>query len=336
MGQRVLRVTTDDIRGVFAIMPTPALSGADDPSCVDSVDHPESRRAAASLVHDGVDAIMTNGTFGEGATLTWDEHAAFAETVVKSVAGRVPVFIGATTLNTRDTITKARTFAELGASGLLLGRPMWSSCDEASTIGFYRDVAAAVPELGIVVYDNPVAFGGKISSSVYRALAEIPQVVAAKYPMLGSGLLADLKAVGGRVRILPVERDWYYAWRWAPEEVTACWSGSASCGPHTAVMLGRQLRDGNSEAARAIAEQLGDCSRTFFPRGSFELFSQYNVQLEKIRIDEAGYMRAGPCRPPYVTCPDEFAEGARESGRRLAALSARYASGRGDSLPGAS
>ena len=44
------------------------------------------------------------------------------------------------------------------------------------------------------------------------------------------------------------------------------------------------------------------------------------MPLEKIRIDEAGYIKAGPCRPPYIHCPEDYAEGARESGRRLASL----------------
>ncbi|MFC7655490.1 dihydrodipicolinate synthase family protein [Pseudonocardia benzenivorans] len=220
------RVTVEDVEGVFAIMPTPATPDATDPACMNSVDHEESARAAAALVDDGVHALMVNGTFGEGATLTWDEHRAFARTVIDAVAGRVPVFVGATTLNTRDTITRASTFADLGASGLLLGRPMWSPCDDATTLGFYRDVAAAVPDLGIVVYDNPVAFDGKLSPRVYAGLSEIPQVIAAKYPTLGPSFLADLEATGGRLRILPVERDWYWAWRWAPTRSPAVGAGA--------------------------------------------------------------------------------------------------------------
>jgi 4-(2-carboxyphenyl)-2-oxobut-3-enoate aldolase len=153
-------------------------------------------------------------------------------------------------------------------------------------------------------------------------------VVAAKYPTLGPSFLADVEATGGRLRILPVERDWYFAWRWAPEEMTACWSGSVSCGPHTATTLAERLRAGDDITARQISTELREAGRTFFPQGSFELFSQYNVQLEKIRINEAGYINAGPSRPPYVSCPPAYAEGAAESGRRLAALSARYGSER--------
>ena len=65
------RLTADDVRGVFAIMPTPARPGADDqaaePPGGDTVDHAETARAVRALIDDGVDAILTTGTFGECA-----------------------------------------------------------------------------------------------------------------------------------------------------------------------------------------------------------------------------------------------------------------------------
>lgn len=318
------RIATSDVSGVWAIMPTPATEDASDPSVLDSVDRDETRRATDALITDGVDAIMTNGTFGEGATLTWDELIGFATTVIDEAAGRVPVIVGATTLNTRDTITRARALRDAGASGLLLGRPMWSPCDDVAIIDFYRHVADAVPELAIVVYDNPVSFRGKLSANVYAQLARIPQVIAAKYPILGPAFLSDLDAVGDSVRLLPVERDWYAAWKSAPTAILACWSGSASCGPAPAIALRDAIRGGRVDDAEEISAAYLHASQPFFPEGSFEIFSTYNVQLEKIRIDEAGYMKAGPSRPPYVSCPEDYAAGARESGRRLAELHLRY------------
>ncbi|MDF3282982.1 MULTISPECIES: dihydrodipicolinate synthase family protein [unclassified Gordonia (in: high G+C Gram-positive bacteria)] len=315
-----MRVDTSDIRGVLAIIPTPATANASDPAAIDTVDHTETARAVSALIDDGVDAIMANGTLGEGATLTFDEHRDFAATVIETAAGRVPVFIGATTLNTRDTITRAKLFADMGASGLLLGRPMWSPCDDTATVGFYSDVARAVDDLAIVIYDNPVSFRGRISTQAYAQLAQIPQIVATKYPMMGPSFVADLAATEGTMAILPVERDWPTAWRLSEGTVQACWSGSASCGPAPAVALREAVSAADAGRIDEIGAQYQHAAQTFFPNGSFELFSRYNVQLEKIRINEAGYIAAGPARPPYTACPDDYAEGARESGRRLAQM----------------
>lgn len=319
-----IRLRVEDVSGVYSIMPTPATPQAADPGSIDTVDYNEAGRAADALVNDGVDAIMTNGTFGEGATLTWDEHRTFAATVIDAVAGRVPVLIGATTLNTRDTISRARVFSDLGADGLLLGRPMWSPCDDDTTIAFYSAVAEFVPELAIVAYDNPVAFRGPLSSRVFARLSMIEQVVAVKYRTLGDAFSSDIEAAGDRLRILPLDREWERASRMFPGQIWGCWSGSASCGPSTIVALRRAMESRDMVAAVTIGDELARASETFFPEGSFELFSRYNIQLEKIRIDEAGYMAAGPSRPPYADCPDDYAEGARESGRRLARLNAKY------------
>jgi 4-(2-carboxyphenyl)-2-oxobut-3-enoate aldolase len=319
-----LRLELEQVRGVYAIMPTPALDGAEDPGMVDTLDREEASRGAEALVADGVDAIMTTGTFGECATLTWEELRDFTEIVVSTVAGRLPVLVGATTLNTRDTITRARALRDLGVDGLLLGRPMWAQCDEQSLVGFYRDVAAAVPDLAIMVYDNPEAFKGKISPEAYAQLAEIPQVVAAKYPVFGPTFAPDLEAVASRMRLLPVDRDWLAGHVLGSDDVLACWSGSASCGPLAHVKLAKSILAGDLEAAQLLTGELGKASAGFFPDGSFALFSRYNIQLEKIRLNAAGYIKAGPCRPPYVYCPENYAAGARASGKRFAELDSSF------------
>ena len=54
----------------------------------------------------------------------------------------------------------------------------------------------------------------------------------------------------------------------------------------------------------------------FLARLNFHEFSKYNIPLEKIRFNEAGYVNAGPPRSPYHTAPSLYVEGARESGRR--------------------
>jgi dihydrodipicolinate synthase/N-acetylneuraminate lyase len=201
---------------------------------------------------------------------------------------------------------------------------MWCYLDDADIVGYYTTVARAVPELAIIVYDNPEAFKGKISSAAYRELAALPQVIAAKYPAIGPFLIDDLAAMDGRMRALPVDRDWFAAWEKAPSEVVACWSGSASCGPRPHAELARRIAAGDAEGARAITGEFLEAARGFLPQGEFALFARYNIQLEKIRINEAGYIKAGPSRPPYLSCPPEYADGARASGRRFAALDARY------------
>jgi hypothetical protein len=57
-----------------------------------------------------------------------------------------------------------------------------------------------------------------------------------------------------------------------------------------------------------------------------DLFATYNIQMEKIRIEAAGYCKAGPIRPPYNVMPENYAECARENARRWRQLCEKYAS----------
>jgi 4-(2-carboxyphenyl)-2-oxobut-3-enoate aldolase len=165
------KVSGRDMRGVMAYPPTPALPGAERVDATDTVDLTETERMIRTLITDGVDAIALNGTLGECATLTLEEWKAFAACAQETAEATKPgfsLFIGSTTLNTRDTVARMRYLADLGVTGTLLGRPMWGNMVGPVMEHFYRDVAEAVPELAIVVYDNTAAFGGVVPRPVGR------------------------------------------------------------------------------------------------------------------------------------------------------------------------
>lgn len=322
-------LSAQDIKGIVAIMPTPVLVGADSWDARGVVDLDETARGADRLVSDGVDCLLVNGTFGEAATLMWDELQAFSETVMSAVAGRVPVFLGATTLNTRDTVERGRYFRDLGAQGLFLGRPMWCTMSDEMIVRFYADVAEALPDMNIFVYDNHEAFKGKISTEVYRQISMIPNVVASKYrsvlaAMSTDNLVADLRAVEGRMKLLPHDADWYYAARWFPDEVDGCWSSGVAAGPEPVVALKRAIEAADWEQARQIAEDIYWAYEGFFPGGSFLEFHTHNIAIQKARFDAAGYIKAGPALPPYHVTPGPILDSARQCGVRWRQLRERY------------
>ena len=324
---RTERLTSADISGAWVIIPTPAKDGASDWRAESTVDLAETERAVEALVSAGIDGILSLGTFGEGATLSWDEKRDFMATVVETVRGRVPFFGGATSLNTRETVRQMRAARDLGVDGVMLGPPMWCQVDTLTAVQFYRDVAAGCPELAICVYANSEAFKYDFPRPFWAQVAEIPQVVSAKYLGIAQ-IVTDLRLVNGRIRFLPTDGIYYAAARIDPEQCTAFWSSGAACGPTVAL----RLRDSIAQAkatndwsdARRVAEAVSTTLAPLFPMGSFAEFSKYNIGLEKARMDAAGWMKAGPVRPPYHVVPEPYLEGARESGRRWAKLNAEY------------
>lgn len=320
-----LRLNLEDIKGVFAVMPTPALPNGDQVNEQFTVDIDEARRAADALVRDGIDGIMLTGTFGESATLTEEEWKAFTKTVVEAVNGRIPVVAGPLTLNTRDTIARAAYAREVGASGIMLGRPFWCELPSDAVIDFYKDVAKALPDIGIIIYNNPSAFKSKITPAMWSELADIPQVVGSKYGSFNEQYPDCVKAVNGRIRLMTMEKDWYKAYQLFPEHNIACWSGGASCHPKPVVSLREAIFSGDHSRAEYLTNEIAKTYETFFPRGDRELFRLFTIQVEKLRIQEGGYMNAGPSRPPYNKIPIEFEIGAREAGSRWRKLADRLA-----------
>jgi trans-o-hydroxybenzylidenepyruvate hydratase-aldolase len=327
MPKRSQRLTVQDIKGAWAIIPTPAKENASDWRAENTVDLDETARIVELLIKSGVDGILSLGTFGEGATLTWEEKRDFMATVVETVNGRVPFFGGTTALNTRETVKQTRAAADIGVDGTMLGVPMWCKADVPTAVQFYRDVAEACPDTAICVYANPEAFKFEFPRAFWAQVAEIPQVVTSKYVGIDR-LLADLRVIKGRIRLLPTDNHYFAASRMAPEDCVAFWTGGAVCGPELAIKLRDEValaqRTHDWTAARQIAEAIAASLSTLFPKGDFAEFSKYNIGLEKARMNAAGWMKAGPCRPPYHLVPPEYLKGAEEAGRQWAKFAAQY------------
>ena len=326
MQRRSARLTTADITGAWAIIPTPAKDTASDWRAEDTVDLDETARVVDELIRAGIDGILSLGTLGECATLTWDEKRAFMATVVETARGRVPYFGGTTSLNTRETVRQTRAAYDLGVDGTMLGPPMWCYPDLPTVIRFYRDVAESCPDIAICVYANPEAFKFDFPRPFWAQITQVPQVVAAKVVGIAT-LEADLRLSKSQVRLLPVDSNYYAAARIAPEDCTAFWSGGALCGPAVQIRLRDEVaaakKSGNWSAAKELSAAIGAASARLMPNGSFAEFSKYNIGLEKARMNAAGWMKAGPCRPPYHLVPEDYLKGARESGKMLAALHAK-------------
>lgn len=309
----------DRLTGVIGILPTLSTPDAGSWSCNQSVATDEIARLVGLLKAAGIDLLMTGGSFGEGASLMEAEHAVLTETVARALDGSGALFAGATTLNTRETIARGRRLIDCGATGLFLGRPMWMSLDADAIVDFYTDVAAALPRVPIVVYDNQFAFKAPIPVATYSALATIPEIIATKH--IGGPTLAEtVEAVGDRMKVLPVDSQWGALARAYPDRVTACWTGNAADGPEPLAALAAAVAARDFDRAEAIGARMAWAQAPMFPGGKIENFVDYNVPIAHARLAGSGLVETGPPRPPYTRAPEAYLEGGRETGRRWASL----------------
>lgn len=321
------RISASDITGIVGIVPTPSKPGADRADAVDTVNLDETVRMIDLVVEAGIDVLLTTGTFGEVATLTHDEWLAFNDVVIRTVAGRIPVFCGASTLNTRDTIARGRELMSLGADGLFAGRPMWLPLDDEQLVSFYSALADAIPEAALIVYDNAGVFKGKISSVAYAGLAEIPQIVASKHIGVTPGndsYVKDHAAVRGRFPLLPTADNWVRSLREFPDGVPAAWSGDIACGPEPLTALRDAIVAGLDDDIEAISRDVVWATEPLFPDGDITKFMPYSIQIDRAEFEAAGYIVPGPARHPYGTAPASYVECGAEVGRRWKIIRAKY------------
>lgn len=318
-----MKITPSDIRGIFGIMPTPATQDADKWQTQQSVNVAETEKMVRLLGARGIDILATTGTFGEGATLTWPELKLFVDCVVQTNKRSRPVFAGVTTLNTRDTIERGRALVDMGVDGLFVGRPMWLAMDDRAIVRYHQDLAAALPGVPLVVYDNPIAFKGKISTEAYLELAKIPEVVAAKHTG-GPALVKDMRAVGERMRVLPLATAWLAAAEELPDLAAACWSGSVACSPTANMALSKAILSRDWPRAKDVSEKCNWAESAMFVGGDLAAFMDYSIQIAHLRFEAAGLVKVGPPRPPYLELPENYRNGAIECGRRWKQLESDF------------
>lgn len=322
-----LRIDASGIKGLWPILPTPSKSNASDWRSRDTVDLDETARVVEALIEEGVDGLLSLGTYGEAHSLLWEEKKAFVGCVLDTISGRIPFFAGSTALNTREVVIQTQAMHDMGVSGTMLGVPMWCKADTATAVQFFRDVTEACPDTALSIYANSEAFKYEFPRPFWAQVGQMPQAVTCKY--LGIGMLNIDLGLAPNIRFMPNEADYYAAARINPERMTAFWSSGALCGPLPALALRDRIIDakqtGNWAAAKEIVDKINQCDVGFFPRGEFSEFSKFNAGLEKGRMDAAGWMKAGPCRPPYHVMPEEYLAGAQRSGQAYARLNAELA-----------
>ena len=122
---------------------------------------------------------MVAGTTGESATLDDAEKADMFRTVVRAVAGRVPVIANTGTYDTRHSVELTRTAAAVRRDAVLVVTPYYNKPPERGLLAHFRAVAAAT-DLPVIVYNIPGRCVVNLSPEALAQLAEVPNIVAVK------------------------------------------------------------------------------------------------------------------------------------------------------------
>jgi 4-hydroxy-tetrahydrodipicolinate synthase len=162
-----------EIKGLLTAMATPFdESGA--------VDHDAARRLAAYLLEHGSHGLVIAGSTGECPTLTDEEEIELLRTVRAEVGDETLIVCGTGTNDTRHSCELTKMAAEAGADASLVVVPYYNKPTEAGIRAHFETVAAAVPELPMVMYNIPARVIVNASPELIGEIGQIDNIVAVK------------------------------------------------------------------------------------------------------------------------------------------------------------
>ncbi|MDK4716837.1 4-hydroxy-tetrahydrodipicolinate synthase [Rhizobium sp. CNPSo 4039] len=156
---------TKKFRGVYTVMITPL----DEHGAVDL-------KALAAFtdwqVRQGIHGLIPLGSTGEFLSLSEEERDGVARTVIETVAGRVPVLIGAGAEDTRECVRLSRKAEAMGADGVMTIPPFYSTPTDDELVHHYRTIASAI-SIPIMIYNNPATANVDLKPELVARIAEI-------------------------------------------------------------------------------------------------------------------------------------------------------------------
>ena len=137
-------------------------------------------RLACHLVDQGSDGIVVCGTTGESPTLSWDEQAQLLAAVREAVGSGVKVLAGTGSNSTAEAVEATAHAAAAGADGALVVVPYYNKPPQEGMEAHFREVAAAAPELPLMLYNIPGRTGCTLAPATVARLMDCPNVVSFK------------------------------------------------------------------------------------------------------------------------------------------------------------
>ena len=253
-----------------------------------AVDHVLAARLADHLVSQGSEGLVICGTTGESPTLSWAEQHRLIAAVREAVAGRARIIAGSGSNCTAEAVEATRQAADLGVDGALVVVPYYNKPPQDGLEAHFRAVAAAAPELPLMLYNIPGRTGCSLAPETTARLLDCSNVVSYK---AASGTTEEVSALrllsGDRLAIYSGD-DGLTLPMLAVGAVGVVSVASHVAGPQISAMISAFLA-GDLERALALHEQLLPLNRA--------LFSSTNPIPVKAALELCGWPVGAPRLP---------------------------------------
>jgi len=160
---------TKPFRGTYTVLITPFTEDGK------HVDVPALRKLVDWQIEQGIHGLIPLGSTGEFLSMRDKERIEVAETVIAAAAGRVPVLLGTGMEWTEDAIDRAKEAQQLGADGVMIIPPFYSTPTEDELFEHYRRIGESI-DLPIMIYNNPATANVDLKPELVSRLSRIDNV----------------------------------------------------------------------------------------------------------------------------------------------------------------
>ncbi len=254
------------------------------------IDHQFTAKHVSWLVDNGCTGIVTNGSLGEGGTMSLEEKIALWRTVVASVGDRVPVVAAIASMTTSDAVTQSKAAQDAGCKGLMVLPPYVYRGDWREMKYHVSEIVSST-SLSCMLYNNPVAYGTDfLPEQVAELAAELPNLDAVKESSTDVRRVTAIKALtGDRLKIFVGVDDAIV--EGINAGATGWIAGLVSAFPKESVDLFNYAMNGESEKAHELY-------KWFLPLLRLDTVPKF-VQLIKLVQEKVGWGNTR-VRPPRM------------------------------------
>ena len=155
-------------KGSYTVMVTPFRADG-------SLDERTLRNFVDWQIEQGTQGLIPLGSTGEFLSQTREERRQVAAIVVEQAKKRVPVIVGTAAEWTKEAVAFSREAEEIGADGVMVVPPFYSSPTPDELFEHYRKIGEALT-IPVMVYNNPFTSNVDLKADLVARLSRIDNV----------------------------------------------------------------------------------------------------------------------------------------------------------------
>ena len=171
--------------GACTALVTPFLNG--------KVNYPMMEQLLKRQMDAGIRAVVICGTTGESPTLSDAEKLEMFRRAKKYVGDDCLIIAGTGSNCTEHSVALSKATENIGVDALLVVSPYYNKATPEGLVTHYSAIAGAV-HIPVIAYNVPSRTGVDIPVSVYKCLAQIPNMVGVKEASTDISKIVKIKA----------------------------------------------------------------------------------------------------------------------------------------------